>query len=102
MDIGYAQTIPAGIRNAVILRDKRCRWACGCNQPAGGCEPHHVVHRKDGGRTSLTNLKDYWWHHHVVLHQMGWTLTVHPDGTSQVHSPAGKYIRSHRPPPRPR
>ena len=53
------------------------------------------------GRTSLTNLKDYCWHHHVVLHELGWTLTVHPDGTSQVQSPDGKTIRSHRPPPRP-
>jgi hypothetical protein len=31
----------------------------------------------------------------------GWTLTVHPDGTSQVRSPGGKIIRSHSPPPRP-
>jgi hypothetical protein len=28
----------------------------------------------------------------------GWTLTVHPDGTSQVRSPGGKIIRSHSPP----
>jgi hypothetical protein len=73
-------------------------------QFAGGarCEPHHVQHRADGGRTSLTNLKDYcWWHHHVVLHEMGWQLTVHPDGTSQVTSPDGKTIRSRSPPPRP-
>jgi hypothetical protein len=56
----------------------------------------------DGGRTSLANLKDYcWWYHHVVLHQLGWTLTAHADGTSQVRSPAGKTIRSHSPPPRP-
>jgi hypothetical protein len=59
-------------------------------------------YRADGGRTSLTNLKDYChWHHQVVLHQMGWTLTVHPDGTSQVKSPNGKIICSHSPPPRP-
>ena len=69
---------------------------------ASGCEPHHVQHRSDGGRTSLTNLKDYcYWHHHVVLHELGWTLTVRPDGTSQVQSPDGKIIRSHSPPPRP-
>jgi hypothetical protein len=37
----------------------------------------------------------------VVLHQLGWTLTAYPDGTSQVRSPAGKIIRSHSPPPRP-
>ena len=74
----------------------------GCDQPAAGCEPHHVQHRADGGRTSLTNLKDHcYWHHHVVLHQLGWTLTAHPDGTSQVTSPTGKTIRSHSPPPRP-
>ena len=34
LDIGYAETIPPGIRNAVVLRDRRCRWAGGCNQPA--------------------------------------------------------------------
>ena len=63
---------------------------------------HHVVHRADGGRTSLAGLKGYcWWHHHVVLHELGWALTVHPDGTSQVRSPGGKIIRSHSPPPRP-
>ena len=29
LDIGYAETVPAGIRNAVILRDKHCRWPGG-------------------------------------------------------------------------
>jgi hypothetical protein len=72
----------------------------GCDQPAAQCEPHHVVHRSDGGRTSLAGLQDYcWFHHHVVLHQMGWQLTVQPDGTSQVTSPGGTIIRSHSPPP---
>ena len=27
LDIGYSETIPAGIRNAVMLRDKHCQWA---------------------------------------------------------------------------
>ena len=52
--------------------------------------------------TSLTNLKGYCtWHHRVALHRLGWKLTVHPDGTSQVRSPDGKIIRSHSPPPPP-
>jgi hypothetical protein len=38
LDIGYSETIPAAIRHAVILRDKRCRWAGGCNQPAAACQ----------------------------------------------------------------
>ena len=102
LDVGQTDDIPVHLRRLVALRDQTCQFAGGCDQPASGCEPHHVTHRADGGHTSLTNLKDYcWWHHHVVLHELGWTLTVHPDGTSQVQSPDGKIIRSHSPPPRP-
>jgi hypothetical protein len=102
LDVGQSDDIPVHLRRLVALRDQGCQYPGGCDQPAVGCEAHHVVHRADGGRTSLDNLKDYcWWHHHVVLHQLGWTLTAHPDGTSQVTSPAGKVIRSHSPPPRP-
>ena len=53
LDIGYAETIPAGIRNAVILRDRRCRWPGGCRQPAAACQVHHVKHKANGGPTSL-------------------------------------------------
>jgi Domain of unknown function (DUF222) len=102
LDVGQTDDIPLHLRRLVALRDQTCQYPGGCDQPASGCEPHHVQHRKDGGRTSLTNLKDYcWWHHHVVLHELGWTLTAHPDGTSQVQSPDGKIIRSHSPPPHP-
>ena len=103
LDVGQTDEIPLHLRRLVALRDQTCQYPGGCDQPASGCEPHHVTHRADGGHTSLTNLKDYcWWHHHVVLHELGWTLTVHPDGASQVQSPDGKIIRSHGPPPRPR
>jgi Domain of unknown function (DUF222) len=99
LDVGQSDQIPAHLRRLVALRDQGCQYPGGCDQPAAGCEPHHVIHRADGGRTSLTNLKDYcWWHHHVVLHELGWELTVRPDGTSQVKSPGGKIIRSHSPP----
>jgi len=100
LDVGQTEDIPVHLRRLVALRDQTCQFPGGCAQPAAGCEPHHVIHRRDGGRTSLANLKDYcWWHHHVVLHELGWTLTVHPNGTSQVRSPTGKIIRSHGPPP---
>ena len=102
LDVGQTDEIPLHLRRLVSLRDQGCGFSGGCDQPASGCEPHHVVHRKDGGPTSLTNLKDYcYWHHHVLLHRLGWTLTVHPDGTSEVTSPDGKIIRSHSPPPQP-
>jgi Domain of unknown function (DUF222) len=102
LDVGQPDDIAVHLRRLVALRDQGCQHPGGCDQPAFGCEPHHVVHRADGGRTSLDNLKDYcWWHHHVLLHQLGWTLTAYPDGTSKVTSPAGKVIRSHSPPLRP-
>ena len=102
LDVGQTDEIPVHLRRLVALRDQGCSYPGGCDQPASRCEPHHVQHRADGGPTSLTNLKDYcFWHHHVLLHQLGWTLTVHPDGTSQVTSPDGKIIHSHGPPPQP-
>ncbi len=102
LDVGQTDDIPVHLRRLVALRDQGCGYPGGCDQPASACEPHHVIHRADGGPTSLVNLKGgCHWHHHVLLHQLGWQLTVHPDGTSQARSPNGKVIRSHSPPPRP-
>jgi hypothetical protein len=99
LDVGQTDDMPVHLRRLVALRDQGCQHPGGCDQPVYRCEAHHVVHRADGGHTSLWNLKDFcWWHHHVMLHQLGWQLTVHPDGTCQARSPAGKIIRSHSPP----
>ncbi len=101
LDVGQTDDIPVHLRRLVALRDQTCQHPGGCDRPASGCEAHHVIHRADGGHTSLWNIKDFCtWHHHVMLHQLGWVLTVYPDGTSQARSPAGKIIRSHSPPPR--
>jgi hypothetical protein len=29
LDVGFSDNVPAGIRNAVKLRDKHCQWAGG-------------------------------------------------------------------------
>ena len=102
LDIGYASTIPAGIRNAVILRDKRCRWAGGCHQPAAACEVHHVKHKADGGHTSTRDcVLLCWFHHQVVIHRWGWTLVLNPDGTTTAWNPdRTKVLHSHSPPAR--
>ena len=102
LDIGYAETVPAGIRNAVILRDKRCRWAGGCNQPAAACEVHHVKHKANGGKTSTKDcvlLCTY--HHQVMIHRQGWTLVLNPDGTTTAwNKDRTKVLHSHGPPAR--
>ena len=102
LDIGYAETIPAGIRNAVILRDKHCRWAGGCNQPAAACEVHHVRHKANGGKTSTKDcVLLCFYHHQVVIHRQGWTLVLNPDGTTTAwNKDRTKVLHSHGPPAR--
>jgi Domain of unknown function (DUF222) len=103
LDIGYAATIPPGIRTAVVLRDKKCRWPGGCNQPAAACEVHHVKHKAHGGPTSLKAcLLLCSFHHQVVIHRWGWTLVLNPDGTTTAWNPdRTKVLHSHGPPGRP-
>ena len=100
LDVGHSAEIPAAIRRAVILRDQHCRWAGGCDQPASACEVHHVTHLADGGTTSVDGCALYcFFHHHVAIHQWGWTVALHPDGTTTARSPDGtKTLHSHSPP----
>ena len=66
LDIGFSKAIPPGIRNAVILRDRRCRWPGGCHQPAAACEVHHVKAPGARGRHSLTGCVLLCSYHHQV------------------------------------
>jgi hypothetical protein len=103
LDIGYAETVPAGIRNAVMLRDQRCRWAGGCNQPASACEVHHTRHKANGGKTSTKDCVLLCpFHHQVVIHRWGWILVLNPDGTTTAwNKDTTKVLHSHGPPVRP-
>ena len=103
LDIGYAETIPAGIRNAVILRDRKCRWAGGCNQPASACEVHHTKHKAHGGTTSTKDcVLLCTFHHQIAIHRWGWTLVLNPDGTTTAwNKDKTKVLHSHGPPVRP-
>ena len=78
LDIGYSESVPAGIRNAVLLRDRHCQWAGGCTQPAGACEVHHTRHKAHGGTTSVKDcLLLCPFHHQVVIHRWAgpWSST---------------------------
>ena len=99
LDIGYAETVPAGIRNAVLLRDRHCQWAGGCTQPAGACEVHHTKHKAHGGKTSVKDCVLLCpFHHQVVIHRWGWTLVVNPDGTTSAwNKDKTKVLHSHGP-----
>jgi hypothetical protein len=102
LDIGYAGTVPAAIRHAVILRDQHCRWAGGCRQRAAACQVHHVKHKANGGPTSVTDcVLLCFFHHQVVIHRWGWTLVLNKDGTTTAWNPdRTKILHSHGPPAR--
>jgi hypothetical protein len=96
---GYAGTIPAHIRRAVTLRDRCCRWPGGCDRLAAACEVHHLIHKADGGPTSIaTCLLLCAFHHQVCIHRWGWPIFLHPDGTTEATSRWGQILRSHGPP----
>ena len=101
LDVGDSDEIPWWLRRAVTARDQGCRWPGGCDQPAPATQPHHVAHREHHGPTSLANLLSLcWYHHHVVVHRMGWTVKLHGDGTTEAVSPSGRVISEQsRPPP---
>ena len=102
LDIGYSDTVPAGIRNAVRLRAAALRMGRRCSQPAGACQVHHTTHKANGGKTSLKDcvlLCAY--HHQVMIHRLGWTLVVNPDGTTTAwNKDKTKVLHSHGPPAR--
>jgi hypothetical protein len=103
LDVGVSRDIPAAIRRAVILRDQHCRFPGGCDQPAAGCEVHHLRHQAHGGPTSVTDCALFcFFHHQVVIHRWGWTVVLNPDGTTTAwNTDKTKIIHSHSPPARP-
>jgi 5-methylcytosine-specific restriction endonuclease McrA len=104
LDVGETSHIPAHIRRAVTVRDRgTCAFPGGCGKPAMHCEHHHTVHRAHGGRTAVRLIALFCtWHHNHLIHNLGWSVTIEPDGTMTARKPDGSiYKRSHPPPPRP-
>jgi hypothetical protein len=100
LDVGAATSqVPEHIRRAVIARDQHCA-APGCWQPPSACHVHHVIPRSEGGTTSVGNCYLLCpFHHLVVIHRWGWTLTVSADGSTTLTSPDGtREYHSHSPP----
>jgi Domain of unknown function (DUF222) len=99
LDAGQAEpAIPAHVRRAVTTRHSHCAFP-GCDHPASVCQVHHLIPRASGGPTALHNLVPLCTFHHLtVIHRWGWTLTLHPNGTTTATSPNGRTLHSHGPP----
>jgi hypothetical protein len=104
LDVGQTSHIPPQIRRAVLVRDHgTCAAPGGCGTPATGCDQHHTIHRAHGGHTAVRLIGLFCqWHHDYLIHVLGWSITIEPDGTMTARRPDGSiYKRSHPPPPRP-
>lgn len=68
LDVGrQTPVVPAGMRRAVVMRDRNCRFP-GCDRPHTWCDAHHVVHWADGGTTATSNLVLLCRRHHGLVH----------------------------------
>jgi 5-methylcytosine-specific restriction protein A len=68
LDVGRkTRVIPAGLRRAVIARDRHC-VAPGCGRSARWCDVHHIVSWAHGGETVIANLCLLCRYHHTLVH----------------------------------
>ena len=99
LDVGaVTDLVPPHLRRAIITRDKHCA-APGCDAPPAACHVHHIIPRSQGGTTSLGNcvlLCSF--HHLIMVHRWGWTISLNADGTTIATSPDGRVLHSHSPP----
>jgi Domain of unknown function (DUF222)/HNH endonuclease len=79
LDVGREERIvPAGLRRALIARDRGCAFP-GCDRPPAWCEAHHLVEWHRGGATKLDNLVLLCRRHHGEVHHRGWEVRLGPD-----------------------
>ncbi|WP_029431094.1 HNH endonuclease signature motif containing protein [Blastococcus sp. URHD0036] len=90
IDVGRDhRVVPAHIRKAVELRDKKCVFA-GCEAPRWYCDVHHIIEWMNGGRTSVGNSALLCERHHGKVHH---GYRIERDDTA----PPGRRWRTYRP-----
>lgn len=94
LDVGRkTRSISPALNRALAMRDQGCRFpGCGATRHLHG---HHIEHWADGGVTSLDNLIQLCPHHHRLVHEGGYTVTVHQAEQALLHffRPDGTHIR---------
>jgi len=83
LDVGRTQRLfTSRQRVALAARDGGCRWP-GCERPPSWCEAHHIDHwQRDGGQTNVDGGILLCRHHHLLLHDQGWSI-VRAEGSAE-------------------
>lgn len=88
------RTIPPALRRAIIHRDGNRCAAHSCKS-RNRLQVHHITPWSKDGPTDPDNLITLcWYHHHIVIHQWGYTPYHHPE-----HGPI-RFKRPDQDPPR--
>jgi hypothetical protein len=98
LDVGRrTRTIPPGLRRALEIRDRGCRFpGCGCRFT----DAHHIEHWADGGRTALANTVLLCRRHHRLVHEGGCRICLDKEGRVVFFDPHGRPIAAAPRPPR--
>lgn len=100
LDYGTAtRDIPCTLWNALVLRDRHCRFE-DCDRPASWCDGHHVIEVERFGPTNLENLVLLCGYHHRLIHKRRWKVELLPGAVLVVTTDTGRAYRT-RPPPDP-
>jgi hypothetical protein len=87
LEVGRATRVIAHAQHtALTVRDGGCRFP-GCDRPLAWCDAHHLRHWVHGGPTDLGNLVLLCRGHHHAVHEGGWRLHRHADGTITATPP---------------
>jgi hypothetical protein len=91
LDIGrLSRNITPALRRALQHRDGGCTFP-GCTAQRH-VDAHHVNHWADGGGTSLDNLVLLCRHHHRLVHEGGFMLTLSAAGEKRFRRPDGTVV----------
>jgi len=83
-------------RIALAVRWGGCAFSESCDRPPSWCEAHHVLwFARDGGKTDIANGILLCRHHHMLVHNNGWDITL-DDGDYRIRPPSS--VDPHRTP----
>ena len=66
----------------------------GCAVHYDRCRLHHVIWWRNGGRTDLDNLLPICQHHHSLLHNNNWDVTLGANRELEIRIPDGTVMRA--------
>lgn len=91
LDIGRrSRNITPALRRALEHRDGGCTFP-GCTTQRH-VDAHHVVHWADGGETKLGNLVLLCRHHHRLVHEGGFGVSLGTSGEKLFTDPVGNIV----------